>query len=476
MPVDRKAVVTLETAVGVDTACAPARRLRILDPSTGERVGELPAATPEEAATAVARAAAAFRGWAATPAAERGTLLRRAALALEARADEVAAMNTRETGKTAGDAVGGVAAAVGTLLQYAELGPLHRGRALRGAWDAVDYALPHPRGVVVALTPWNDPVAVAAGLIGAAIVSGNTVVHKASERCPHTGALLNEILAAELPDGVLVGVTGDGATGASLAERPEVAVLAHVGSTATGRQLALVGAANDAHVIRENGGNDALVIDAGVDPAWAAGQAALGAFANAGQICTSVERVYVHRDLAAAFLEALTREADAWTDGRLGPLVDERMRSAVADAVDDAVRRGARVLAGGAVPEGAGAYYPATVLADVPDEAPLITEETFGPVAPVRVVDSFEEGLELAARDRYGLAATVLTADMAHAHRAAARLPVGTVKVNAVFGGAPGGSAQPRGASGSGFGYGPELLDEMTTTTVVHLGLPPVRS
>lgn len=448
-----------------------ARLLDITDPATGEPVGALPIATAHDAADAVRRAADAFHGWSAVPPAQRGLLLRAAASALAARADEVAATNTRETGKSPADAAGGVEAAVNTLLQYAELGPVHRGHRLRGGADAVDVATPHPRGVVVALTPWNDPVAVAAGLLGAAIVSGNTVVHKPSERCPHTGALLDEVLAAALPDGVLVHLTGDGSTGAALVEQPGVAVIAHVGSTATGRTLALVGAANDVHVIRENGGNDALIVDRDVDPAWAAGQAALGAFANAGQICTAVERVYVHRDVAEPFLAALVAAADGWTAGGQ-PLVDERMRRAVAAQVDAAVAAGATLLTGGRIPDGPGCRYPATVLADVPAGVEVLTEETFGPVAPVLVVDDFDEALRLAAADRYGLAATVLTADMTHAHRAAATLPVGTVKVNAVFGGAPGGSAQPRGASGSGFGYGPELLDEMTTLTVAHFGLP----
>ncbi|TDS76050.1 aldehyde dehydrogenase family protein [Amnibacterium kyonggiense] len=448
------------------------RTIEILDPATGEPVGSLPVADEAEAAAAVRRAAAAFPAWAATPPGERGLRLRAAAQALAARADEVAAMNTRETGKSAADAAGGVEAAVNTLLQYAELGPLHRGKRLRGGWDAVDVATPQPRGVVLALTPWNDPVAVAAGLLGAAIVSGDTVVHKPSERSPHTGALVDAILAAELPEGVLVHVTGDGTTGAALADQPGLGAIAHVGSTATGRALALVGAAHDVHVIRENGGNDPLVIDAGVDPVWAAGQAALGSFANAGQICTAVERIYVHRAIAEPFLSALVAEADTWTRGSGQPLVDARMRDAVAAQVDQAVAAGAKALAGGSVPDGPGTHYPATVLADVPAGVQVLTEETFGPVAPVVVVDDFDEGLRLAAADVYGLAATVLTPDMAHAHRAAALLPVGTVKVNAVFGGAPGGSAQPRGASGSGYGYGPELLDEMTTTTVVHFGLP----
>jgi acyl-CoA reductase-like NAD-dependent aldehyde dehydrogenase len=453
-------------------AAVATRTIDITDPSSDETVGSVAVATPEEAADAVARAAAAFPAWAATPPAERGLRLRAAAHALAARSDEVAAMNVRETGKSAGDAAGGVEAAVNTLLQYAELGPLHRGKRLRGAWDAIDVATPQPRGVVLALTPWNDPVAVAAGLLGAAIVSGDTVVHKPSERSPHTGALLDEILAAELPEGVLVHVSGDGTTGAALAVDPRLAVIAHVGSTATGRSLAAAAVPNDVHVIRENGGNDPLLIDGDVDPVWAAAQAALGAFANAGQICTSVERIYVHRAIAEPFLAALVAEAEAWTATSHQPLVDRRMRDAVVIQVDDAVAAGASLLAGGTVPDGPGVFYPATVLGDVPEGVMVLTEETFGPVAPVVVVDDFETGLRLAAQDRYGLAATVLTTDMAHAHRAAALLPVGTVKVNAVFGGAPGGSAQPRAGSGSGFGYGPELLDEMTTTTVLHLGLP----
>ncbi|WP_034239442.1 aldehyde dehydrogenase family protein, partial [Saccharomonospora iraqiensis] len=130
---------------------------------------------------------------------------------------------------------------------------------------------------------------------------------------------------------------------------------------------------------------------------------------------------------------------------------------------------GARVCAGGAVPDGPGAGYPATVLADCTDDLRIMREETFGPVAPVRVVDDFDHGLALARDDRHGLAATVLTRSFAHAQRACRELPVGSVKVNAVFGGAPGGAAHPRGASGQGFGYGPELLDEMTVTKVVHL-------
>jgi len=327
--------------------------------------------------------------------------------------------------------------------------------------------------VMVALTPWNDPVAVAVGLIGAALVTGNVVLHKPSERCPHLGIRLGEVLSAVLPEGVLTTVTGGSEVGARLVASPQVDVIAHVGSTAAGRRIAAAALETGAHAICENGGNDALVVDEDVDPEWAAAQAALGAFANSGQICTSVERIFVHRRIAEPFLAALVAEARTRNTSRpLAPLVDERMRVAVHQQVQETLAAGATLLAGGELPEGPGAHYPATVVADCPLGSPLLSEETFGPVAPVVVVDDFDEGVRRAADDRYGLAATVLSGSLEHITAAVDTLPVGTVKVNAVFGGAPGGAAQPRRDSGFGFGYGPELLDEMTARKVVHIGRP----
>jgi acyl-CoA reductase-like NAD-dependent aldehyde dehydrogenase len=456
-------------------ATAPTTELTVLDPRDGSTVGTVAAATEEEVRAAVATARGAARDWARTAPEERGKALRAAADRLAEHAQELAELNARETGKPVEESLGGVMAGVGTLHQYAEIGPVHRGHSLRGSVLAADYTVAEPRGVVVALTPWNDPVAVAAGLLGAAVVTGNTVVHKPSERCPHVGARLGEILAEALPAGVLGTVTGGAAVGELLTALPDVDVVAHVGSTATGEAIARAAVGTGAHVLRENGGNDALVVDDDVDPVWAAGQAALGAFANSGQICVAVERIYVHRGVAEPFLAALAEEARRRnTDGTLAPLVDERLREEVHRQVADGVAQGAVALEGAQVPEGPGAFYPATVLRGCTPGMTVMTEETFGPVAPVQVVDSFDEGLRLAAADRYGLAATVLTGRIAHAQRAVAELPVGTLKVNNVFGGAPGGAAQPRRASGAGFGYGPELLDEMTQVKVVHLEMPPV--
>ncbi len=443
--------------------------IEIRNPADGSVVGSVPTAGEDEIDAALLLANETRAAWARTPAAERGALLHTAAERLRAQADELAAANEAETGRPRDEAREGVLAGAGTLDQYAELGPVHRGRSLLGDPGATDLMVPEPRGVVVALTPWNDPVAVACGLLGAALVTGNTVVHKPSERAPHTGQLLGELLCGVFPGGVVQTLHGDGGVGAILAMRDDVDVLAHVGSTATGRSIAASAAATGAKTLLENGGNDPLVVDADVDPAWAAGQAALGAFANSGQICVAVERIYVHEAIADAFLAALVKEAEART---LAPLVDRRHRDHVHSHVADAVERGARVLTGGEVPGGPGAHYPATVLTGCAADLRVMTEETFGPVAPVQVVPGFDEGLAEAAKGDYGLAATVLTASMANAQRAWRELPAGTVKVNNVFGGAPGGAAHPRGRSGNGYGYGPELLDELTQTKLVHVAPP----
>ncbi|HET9498810.1 MAG TPA: aldehyde dehydrogenase family protein [Marmoricola sp.] len=442
--------------------------LTITDPRDGSAVGELACATDQEVSAAVAAAHKAAPEWARTDPGERGALVAAAAASLRDHVDRLTELTTREMGKPEDDARGGVEAGIGTLEQYAQLGPVHRGRALQGSWQATDLMVPQPRGVVAAITPWNDPVAVPCGLLGAALVTGNTVLLKPSERTPHTGLELARLLQQALPEGVLQVLVGDAATGALLAGA-DVDVVAHVGSTRAGRAIAEATARTGAKALLENGGNDPLVVDSDVDVAWAADQAATGCFANAGQICTSVERVYVVEDVAEAFLETLVEQAD----GReIGPLVDERMRREVHEHVEDAVGLGATLLAGGVVPDGPGSHYPCTVLTGCDSRMRIMREETFGPTAPVQVVGSFGEALEHACAGDHGLAATVLTASMGHAQQAWRELPVGTVKVNAVFGGAPGGAAQPRGRSGQGFGYGPELLDEMTTTKVVHLGLP----
>ena len=455
--------------------------LEVRDPATGEPIGRIPAGSPEAAGAAVRAARAAQPAWARTAPAERGALLKAAAHRLREHAHELAELQTREGGKPLADSLGGVEAGIGAIEQYAELGPLHRGRSLAGAWEAADLMVHEPRGVVALLVPWNDPVAIACGQIAAALVTGNAVVYKPSEKTPLSAARLVELL--DLPGGVLGLLHGDARAGRPLAAHAGVDLVVHTGTVQTGRAVAEACAGRLGKALLELGGKDAMVVDRGVDPEWAAGQAASGAFANAGQVCTSVERIFVHEAVAEPFLAALTRRAEAIRVGpgldpetEMGPLIDEDQRTWVHRHVEDAVHSGAERLCGGEIPDGPGFFYPPTVVAGAPADAPLLREETFGPVAAVRVVASFEDGLREAGATEYGLGATVLTPSHANAQRAWRELDVGTVKVNAVWGGAPGGAAEPRRHSGMGFGYGPELLDELTQTKVVHLApAPPAR-
>jgi succinate-semialdehyde dehydrogenase / glutarate-semialdehyde dehydrogenase len=427
---------------------------------------------------AVARARSAAATWRRTPPAERAERLGVAAEALRLHDEDLALLLSRTTGRLLGEARASVGAAAGLLAEAAVSGltPPVSGRRLLGDPAAVDYVATEPHGVVGVITPWNDPYPAAAGLIAAALVTGNTVVHKASERSALPGSGLSDVIGGALPDGVLVHLDGGPETGRELAECDDVDLVAHIGSSAAGESVRRACARRDAVSITENGGNDPVVVDAGVDPRWAAGQVAVGAFTNAGQLCSSVERVYVHESVADAFVEELVRRAEALVVGAptdegttMGPLVDERAVASVDAQVRDALDRGARARTGGhLVPRVPHGYAP-TVLVDCTDDMLVMREETFGPVAPVVVVGSWEEGLERAAAGRFGLGATVLTRDHAHAMTAVESLDVGTVRVNAVFGGAPGGSADPRRASGRGVGFGPDLLRQMVRLKVVHI-------
>jgi acyl-CoA reductase-like NAD-dependent aldehyde dehydrogenase len=451
------------------------------DPSGNGAVTEIRFSTEEDVTRVVDLAARQRFSWRATPPGDRATYLRAAAAAVRADADLLGDLLARTTGHLRRAARASARVAADLLDEAAVSGLLDAGRSLAGAPGGVDTVRREPRGVVGILTPWNDPYPAAAGLFAAALITGNTVVHKPSERSAVAGWELARRIAAALPPGVVGVLAGGPEIGAAIAADPRVDVVAHIGSTATGRSIAAVVGGRGGRIVLENGGKDALLVDAGVDPAWAAAQIATGAFTNAGQLCTSVERVYLHADVAAAVTAELVARAEAMVVGdpsdpatELGPLVDERQLEVVARHVDDALAAGARCLTGGRRLDRPGVFYPPTVLTGCTEEMDVMTEETFGPVVPLAVVADFEEGLRRAGSGRYGLAATVLTPSMEHALRAADELEVGTVKVNAVFGGAPGGSADPRRASGHGPGFGPALIGEFTALKTVHLEAPPV--
>ena len=304
------------------------------------------------------------------------------------------------------------------------------------------------------------------------------MILKPSERSPLSAIGLVDLL--ELPPGVLNVVLGDGRAGAPLAAHPDVDFVSFTGSTAVGRSIASASASQLRPVALELGGKDPVIVDSDVDPGWAAEQVAVGAFTNTGQICTSMERIYVHRAVYDPFVERLTELAAAHVMGpgteestTLGPLVDERQRRIVASHVEDALARGARALTGGAVPDRPGFFYPPTVLVDVTDDMVVMNEETFGPVAPVMAVSSFEEALEKAASSEYGLAATVLTRDTAHAEAAARALPAAIVWVNEWQGGHPDFEYEPARSSGYGRTGGRAWLDTVTRPKAIHMAPAP---
>ncbi|MDQ3921259.1 MAG: aldehyde dehydrogenase family protein, partial [Actinomycetota bacterium] len=283
--------------------------INVLDPATGEQIGVIPAGTPADASEAVKAAREAKTGWSRLPANERAEFVKSAARRMREHARDLAGLITLENGKPLHDALGGVEAGIGTLEQYAELGPLHRGKSLQGNFMATDAMVHEPYGVAAVVVPWNDPIAIACGYLGAALVTGNTVVYKPSEKTPLSAVRLVETF--ELPDGVLNLLLGDARAGWPLVAHEDVDLVLFTGSVKTGREILQAAGRQLKKAIVELGGKDPMIVDAGIDPAWAAGEAATGSFANAGQICTSVERIYVHESIANEFVQELVARAEA---------------------------------------------------------------------------------------------------------------------------------------------------------------------
>ncbi|MGW4957333.1 aldehyde dehydrogenase family protein [Nonomuraea sp. NPDC004186] len=445
----------------------------VVNPATEEVVARCPSGSPQDVRLAVDAAVRAQPAWAALTVAERVERLSRWADTVAAHAGELAEIECREMGKPValgrafiGGAATGFKAAAAEALEYAfeETVP-----APDGGSTTIVRA---PLGATAVIVPWNFPVPMTLGALGPLLAAGNTVVLKPSERSPMSAVRLLELM--DLPPGVVNLVLGDSRAGAPLVADERVGLVHFTGSVESGRKVGERTGALLRRSILELGGKDPVVVDAGVDPVATAAAVAFGAFANSGQICTSMERVYVHRDVAEPFIEALVEAAGTYAlgDGHdagtvLGPLVDQRQRDIVARHVADAVSRGATVRAGGVVPEGRGFFYPATVLTGVDESMLVMTEETFGPIAPVVVVSSFEEGLERASASRFGLAATVYTADPAHM-AAARRIPAGVVWVNQWQGGGPERLYEPAGDSGMGATGSRAAYDAATRPTSIH--------
>jgi succinate-semialdehyde dehydrogenase/glutarate-semialdehyde dehydrogenase len=416
------------------TDSASTEHLTLRNPATEEVLALVPAGSADDVDAAVAAATRAQRDWSALPLEERLGYLERAADTLDAHIAEIADLECLEMGRPASVGLTWIGGAVGRLRLHASLAREYPFAVENPGDTATTLVRRRPLGVVALIVPWNFQTNVIVAALGALLASGNTIVLKPSEKSPLSAIRLLELL--EFPPGVLNLIVGDGRAGAPLAQHPGIALTHFTGSVGAGKAIAAASAGNLHRAVLELGGKDPVVVDSDVDIATTVKDIAYGAFSNSGQICTSMERIYVHRAIADRFIDALLEEARDYRYGdpstgdvRMGPMVDAGQRKIVADHVDDAVAHGATVLLGGAVPEGAGYFYPATVLTDVTDDMVIMRDETFGPVAPIQVVDSFEEGLEKAGRTTFGLAATVYSNDPAHIE-AAHDLPVGTVWIN----------------------------------------------
>jgi acyl-CoA reductase-like NAD-dependent aldehyde dehydrogenase len=416
------------------------RRLRLRSPATLEEIGEIEIHGADDVRAAVERARKAQPSWAEAGFEERGRVLRRAVQVLLARQDEFVATIARETGKPEFEALAAeIVAACDALEFWAKRArkllaertvPLHlmKSKQLRLVY--------RPLGVVGIITPWNFPFLLALNPAAQALMAGNAVVLKPSEVTPHAGRLVEELFrAAGLPEGVLQCLTGDAETGAALVEA-DVDKISFTGSVRTGRRVAEVCGRRLIPCTLELGGKDPMVVCADADLERAAAGAVYGAFANAGQVCVSTERVYVVDAVADGFLRRvveLTGRLRQGTGGEadVGPLIWPHQLEVVERHVEDARQRGARVLTGGRRnPDYPGLFYEPTVLTDVDHQMLVMREETFGPLMPVMRVRDEAEALRLANDSSYGLNASVWTRDRRRGLELARQIQSGCAVVN----------------------------------------------
>jgi succinate-semialdehyde dehydrogenase/glutarate-semialdehyde dehydrogenase len=416
--------------------------MAVRDPSTGDQVGRAIAATTGDVTEAVEAAHRAFPGWAALSPDQRGAPLRRAHALVLKRADDLARALTLECGKPFDEARDEVLWGAEFLLWYAEEARRPWGEILASNGpDQRLYVHRRPRGVVACITPWNFPSSLVTRKVAPAVAAGNTVVLKPAEQTPLSAVLLFELFdEAGFPPGVLNLVCGDpNAIGEVLTSASQVRQISFTGSVEVGKLLLRRAASGVKKVTLELGGHAPFVVFSDADLDLAAEKLAFSKFQNAGQTCIAANRVLVERGIVdelgrrLAGLAAAARVGDGLESGvTIGPLIDGRALEKVREHLADAIGRDARLLCGGEAPSGLDPerFFAPTVLADVPPDARIATEETFGPVAPLIPFDSEEEAVALANASDYGLAAYLFTRDLGRAHRVGEALDYGMVAIN----------------------------------------------
>lgn len=451
------------------------------DPATGDVLTSVADASVEDGRAALDAAVAAAPSWRRTPTRERGEILRRAFDALTARAEEFALLITLEMGKPLAEARAEVAYGAEFLRWFSEEAPRIHGRYLANpAGGSRILTTKAPVGPVLAITPWNFPIAMATRKIGPAVAAGCTTVIKPATLTPLTTLLFAQLLSdVGLPAGVLnvITTTSTGKVIEPLIRDPRLRKLTFTGSTAVGRLLVEQSATQLLRVSMELGGNAPFLVfdDADLDRAVEGALAAK--MRNTGEACTAANRFYVQRGVAGEFAHRLAERMSGLKIGRgteagvqVGPLIDAKAREGVARRVEEAAAAGATVLTGGHAVGDQGYFYAPTVVEAVPAAARLLTEETFGPVAPIVPFDTEEEALALANDTEFGLAAYLFTQSIDRGLRVAEELETGLVGLNA---GVISNAAAPfGGVKASGFGRegGAEGIEEYLETK--YIGIP----
>jgi succinate-semialdehyde dehydrogenase / glutarate-semialdehyde dehydrogenase len=456
--------------------------IAVEDPSTEETLIEVASGNKDDAFKALEAAVAAQKEWAATPPMERGEILRRAYEAMKERADDLALLMTLEMGKPVEESKAEIIYAADFFWYYAgEANRIsgHYGTSYNGKGRVL--VMQQPVGPTILITPWNFPMAMGTRKIGPAIAAGCTMVWKPAKQTPLCALALTQILEeAGLPKGVLnlLLAKSSGETMEPLIKDPRARKLSFTGSTEVGRTLIAQAADQVLKVSMELGGNAPFLIFEDADLDAAVEGALLAKMRNIGEACTSANRFHVADAIADQFAEKLAQKMGALKLGRgtepdvkVGPLIDESQQQKVKELVDDAVQKGAETVVGGSIPDGRGYFYEPTVLRGITDDARVLKEEIFGPVAPVKDFSDEEEAIAAANDTEYGLVAYVFTRDIKRALRVCEGLETGMVGLNQGMVsnvGAPFGGVKQSGLGREGGHWG---IEEFLETKYVAVNL-----
>jgi succinate-semialdehyde dehydrogenase / glutarate-semialdehyde dehydrogenase len=461
--------------------------LPVEDPATGETLCEIADATNADADAALQAAHDSFQDFRNMAPRERGDILRRAYDLIMERQDDLALLMTLEMGKPIPESKAEIVYAANFFRWYSEEAVRINGRySINENGKGRVLTMKQPIGPCVFITPWNFPLAMGTRKVGPAIAAGCTMVVKPAKQTPLSMLAMAQILEeAGLPGGVcnIITAKSSGAIMEPLIKDPRTRKLSFTGSTEVGRTLIAQSADQVLKVSMELGGNAPFLIFEDADLDLAVEGAMLAKMRNTGEACTSANRFHVHEAVAGEFAERLAERMGSLKVGRgtedgvqVGPLIDDDQRGKVEELVEDARSKGAKVVVGGERSDGAGYFYKPTVLGDIPDGARMLSEEIFGPVAPVKGFESEDEAIAAANNTEYGLVAYVFTRDINRAFRVIESLETGMIGFNQGMvsnAGAPFG-----GVKQSGFGRegGPEGIEEYLETKYVamNLGTEPV--